>query len=693
MRPLQSTLHDVGKLVDHRQLKLGGHEFRHAATRLAELGLAEPQSAIWKAVFGRQPDEPRTRDGLLVKLADHSAASFRAYELDDLHRDEKTIANTTVRRLWAPRRVSPLTKLATEAEFRQLMGWLATDPTDDDFLNRYGEQLRHHPEDQSAPLNTVSLDTHLRLVKKFCGFYDAHVQTEERGGQVYVLTPSGAVTGVKNVEAALTLRLIRGKIRFGQEPARTRDLAIFQARGEIGRAFSSRDEVLLFTIDQFIAILPVRASEGEHAADLSSLLQPWTDAGFEVALDEVRLPLLAGTAEAPAPSIFRGASPFSFRGPKRTAVEIRSQTAVGPLPDAFDPPICEVCQLEPGAREWPRDWLLQRDGWCVACRAVLATEDWPPPIDHFCDRCRPKIESHLNGFPTPERLGERCFSLRGKGTSLQQLNKWTDDPGALVAWLRISLDLDAAEQVLRQLYRDYARSTVRSQPPRPDGQRQAPPDPDVRFSLVSEFVRDYHQLLTQVGLVLNESFGPSAVEPILPQGVNNVWCVRLQSLEDIFKLLGVIDRWTIRDGEGLFPELIKPTSKAGGRSPIRAIVTASAAKYPFAAHWRQMEHVLAQGRDDVYVRIIGKGEMHLAWHTLGQILPDPNDMRRPQRRAWHNLAAIAQLSDDLARLRMFHQAGEGRPSSEDKTFSEGRALLTDGISFDTLVTALKLLEP
>jgi len=230
MRPLPSTLHDLGKLVDHRQLQLGGHEFRQAEKRLAELGIAEPQTLIWQTVFGRQPDEPRTREGLLVKLADHSAASLRAYDLDDLHRDAKSLAVTTVHRLWAPGRVSPLTKIASESEFRQLMDWLAKDPSDEDFLNTYAEQLRRHPEDQSAPLNTVSLDTHLRLVRKFYGFYDALVETELRGGRIYALLPGGAVTGVKNVEAALTLRLIRGQIRFAQEPARTRDLAVFQAR-------------------------------------------------------------------------------------------------------------------------------------------------------------------------------------------------------------------------------------------------------------------------------------------------------------------------------------------------------------------------------------------------------------------------------------------------------------------------------
>lgn len=696
MRPLQCTLHDLGKLVDHQGLGLGGHEFRNAQQRLAALGIQAPQTQIWRTVFGDQPMEPRTREGLLVKLADHSAASFRAYDQGELQRDDMAIANTTVHRLWAPQRSLPLTKIASESKFHELMNWLASDPSDDDFLEKFGEQLRRHPEDQYAPQNTVSLDTHLRLVHKFYGFYDTHLVTEVRNNRLYALTPEGPVSGVKAVERALKLRLIRGQIHFGQEPARTRDLAIFQARARIGQAFANRDEILVFTIDQFIGVLPLRGTtdlrgaEDQHASELANLLGPWTAAGFEVTFDEARLPLRADTVDAP--SIFRGASPFSFTGLSRALIEIRSGTAVGTLPEAFEPPICEVCQLEPGVHLWPRDSLLLGKGWCESCRSLLMTEDWPPPIERFCATCRPKIESELNGFPTPEHLGERCFNLRREGVSLQKLNQWTDDPGTLVAWLRVSLDLDTAERVLRSLYRDYAAATVQVRR-RPAGAQPVElPDPDVRFSLVSEFVRDYHRLLALVGNDLSDTFEAGNVEPLLPKGINNVWCVRLQNWEALFKVLDVVEWWTISEQEGLFPELVRPTTKAERRSPIRVVVTASAAKYPFAAHWRQMEHVLEHGQDDVYVRVIGKGEMHLAWHNLGQILLDPDKMARPQRRAWHNLATIAQWSDDLARLRLYHQEGETKPTSADYTYAEGKRLLPDGIAFGTFVTALKLLE-
>jgi len=266
------------------------------------------------------------------------------------------------------------------------------------------------------------------------------------------------------------------------------------------------------------------------------------------------------------------------------------------------------------------------------------------------------------------------------------------EPRAQVAWVRVVLDLTRLSEGLEYWYRQYAK-------------REAPqlPEPEVRLPLVAEFLREYDEFLARLGNAIFEHFGPSNVEAVFKgpgRGVvNDLWCVKIARLQDLLCLLKLYQdllfpldhrgpRFFCRNRahEQHRSPYFPVTSELSGRSPIRILITSSPARFPFLQHWRQMEHERTEA-DDVYIQIVGKGEMRVSLRALGPVLLKA-ETHRQRKAAFVHLVEIAALSEALARVRLHHQ---DRGDADTNVYRRLREdLLPLGLSFQTIVTLAKI---
>lgn len=716
-RELQPALHDIGKLVDTEVLPVGGHAFGGVGW-LTSQGITLPTTDTWKGITGHHA-MPQDADVFLLILADHAAsAASRAYDEEDKKSTDHPVTTLeTVFKLWRPDDGRPLKRISDIGGLRDLLDFLHSDPDDEAYLEKYVDLLHQRPEDLRKPLDIASLYTHSRLVAKFYGFFKRHATVLKSTAPDLALELGGrkATNSPEDAEYNWQVWLTSGEIYFPQEPARARDLNVFSRLAAVMHHLAQQDEVLFCVSNQFLAVLPPT----EKDDDLRALLQPALAEGFHARIKQARVflkrddPLQPSMYENPLPDVLRRRAiqtieeqvqrmtakiPEEIR-PERV-LEIRGRLdsdieerfphkAEYPLlSKGFGASICELCQMEEGTVDWPKQYVLETVDLCEHCRPIVEESGWPPEAAALCRNCLRSLGTWLEGRTGREVLGERCYDLRREGVRLKKLAHWTDRPQEQVAWVRVVLDVPRLIESLEILYTKYVEDVALDLLKRHG-------KPDLRMSVVAEFQWGYEEFLRRFNAAVVEHFDERNVEQVFGQQtdtqVNDLLCVRLTQTQDLLCLLKLYQdlMWPFRGeffcrhsahrrhAEPFFPAFVDLPA-----SPVQLLITSSRAHYPFFQHWRQMER--ERGRSDVYLQVVGSGELRAPLRALGPMLLKAEYRHR---RAFHTLAEIARLSEALARLRMHDR--------EDRQQWVYRRLRDDllplGLDYQSILTLVKIM--
>lgn len=296
---------------------------------------------------------------------------------------------------------------------------------------------------------------------------------------------------------------------------------------------------------------------------------------------------------------------FDKRGPGTKAF-----TEYSPLPSQIPIPLCEICQMAEGSRPWSED----------------GNSEW---------------------------LCETCFQTRREAPSMTKLAGWERES---VLWVQVRLNLDRLVYTLKSLFETLLKNI---------GIANA--TAEVRFSLLSEFQKDYQLFLTSFRNNIEHNYGEKNVERLL----DNLFCVRIENLSEILRLLRIYHGSL----NSLFPMFGKTIY-----SPISLSISSSEAKFPFFEHYR----ILGEAEEEIYVNIMGHGALRASLKVLPAIL-NASDFQG-NRRALYRLAEVAKISESLAKLKMYDGMDDDRASYRRLR----EELLPFGLSYQSILTLVKI---
>jgi hypothetical protein len=405
---------------------------------------------------------------------------------------------------------------------------------------------------------------------------------------------------VSGLRSQWKLKVVRAHIRFPQRPIRTRDLGILHVIEEKLDEFERvhADNVLYRAGRELLLFYP---GDVDPTPDLRALC----GLGCWVALESVTADLNVATDTGWLREHLRAAPPVRAHG----------------LPESFPPPICQLCQMAPASKHWPLDYTGGAED--------IVAED----------------------------LCEDCFSLRKDASPLANLESWSVEPGARVAWVNLRLDFDSVREVLSELYRRYLGTLGLA----------ADQSTSVTMPVVSEFMADYARMRESFGRGLLDSFGNRNAETVS----RDLWCLRCDSGQDIFRVLAVLQDVV----ERFVPEAVKLD-----RPPLALAVVFALAKFPFF----EVLDLLESANDGISIILPGKGTLHVPVKDAGRLVETAREGYRFARGALEKLARVASLSEELARLTANASGGKERDAYE--------RFRPFGIGFKGLLTLARLLE-
>lgn len=520
-RELVPEMHDMLKLTKYK------HDFSDFPDRFKNL---TPKTKTWQGVIGHHlkeefPAFPTTPDTFYLKMADSLASSFSRNKLkksakgvEEDYAGEDPTDKYTVNTLWCPKEVEDK-RLETESQIRALLEFYNSDPGAEEFFAKYDNILRTRAEDAHKGMNVTSLFTHCRLTGKFYRILQKNfnVKPEEIGTTINEV---GKTLNDKTY-SQWQLSIASCRFKFHQKPIRAKDLNIFSQLDEMLEKIKHdfADNVLFSTPEEIIFVY----AKGE---DLEKVLKIASEAGFWVELREAKK--LLGEL---SPDVSR--------------LDKTGRNFYGVTDERIEPPICEICQMRQGPKEW---------------------KEGEGPIEYLC--------------PT-------CYDIRDKRAPLTKLKYWIDEEGKGLSllWVKIKLDYDLLNKVLNEFYTDYLR-----------GLELSTVEATTRFSIISEFQEDYDAFLRDFSKRINNEFGGENVQRVL----GDFYCIKAESAKDVLRLLKVYKK-LLDDHFSKFLNL-----KVG--SPLTFSVVLAPSKFPFFQCWREIEkdkpdiHVALIGHGELTVR-------------------------------------------------------------------------------------------
>jgi hypothetical protein len=589
-------LHDVLKITNLQ------HNFEDFDERFLRFS---PNTRSWKGVLqhhcsDRFPAFPTDRETFLLHFSDGLASNFSRHQ-----QSYKGEINFVLHKLWNPHWQGEDLRLKEEGQIVGLLKFLSKDPTYDEFRNRYGGILESRAEDARPGMNITSLETHLTLSGKFFRFLKNSKTLVVQDNEII---PS--IDGISKLRDSKMkswhLHLTRCKFNFNQKPIRARDLNVLSILEEVTSTiekdfydnilYSTSGENLIFYDDPLVL---------DNANSIARKNGLWTAVYHGVLrLDEI--------------------SRF-LKKPKLEGKHIYTL-----LPDSISPPICEICQMSGGIREWPNDYYSQfgKD-----------PEVFEEGIEYLC--------------PT-------CFTIRSKPSRLRQLKTWTETEDTDVLWIKVMLNYELLTTVLQQLYWEYLKKSNPS---------ATIEHAEIRFSLISEFYKDYNSFLLFLKNSLFTRFGDSRIEILLKE----MFCIKMDRKGDVFLFLQEFNKILHQ----FFPEF-----KKFAEAPINVSLVYCHSKFPFFEVWK----IIEEPTSNLHISLIGHGTIETSFNHLDDILLAGTSSYR--KSALHKLAEISKISERLAELK-FQDRSE--KSDFESYGALKRRLLPLGMDFSSLLTFSKLL--
>lgn len=577
---LVPEMHDIGKLQNKYE-----HNFEDTNVDIDTLswfGVKEHHCQIRRAGIEKELHEyPKRLETFLLCIADNLASAVSRSPGGMGH------AVYNVHKLWKPSREEiTVPPIRTDKGVQEIINFIATNPTADKFFTKYKTKLEERAEDAHPGANITSLSTHSKLAGQFYRILSSIKDTEIENVDVEGKSKEEICNLVNKAQTTWKLTVLKCKIHFPQNPVRARDMNVFKVLENFTEDIKTKfqDSVMFSTSNELLLVAPLESNVLEYIKDRAVKIGFWLDIKQEN-------------------QMIRGLNLEKIR---KTSSEYPS------LSPEVEPPVCEVCQMAKGTKEWVREDII-------------------------------------------EKLCDKCFNIREMGANLPKLVDWEESGNPKVAYLKVSLNMDELVRTLKKLYNNYLIHV---------GVSNAEEKAEIRFSVISEFQRDYNKFLSALELSNINEYGEENVQQIL----KDFFCLKIEGASEIKRILDIY--------KGLFKEYFPRFMKG---SPIKLSVTCANVKFPFIWNWK----ILENPKGDVNVSLVGKGEMNLKIKQIDDLL----SIRLPGRKLLSDLSRAAEISNKLAWIMLTDK--EDRRAY--KNF-EGlrRAVTSSGIDYDSILVFAKM---
>ncbi len=534
--------HDIGKLF----VKGLKHNLEDMLSELKRQGVRE-ESPVVQSILKHHcsPDMqlyPDSYETLLVHLAD-ILASQASRILKKLKEEKlrKLGTNHCVYKLWK----GPICirdKPPLYNRYDRLVNYLKRDPEGRRFLSIFKRYLLQRAEDAKRGANITSLYSHSVLSGKFFRLLYKYYYNEicrmkidfasredvcgkdrdKKHGKDYVILNKLPV-------ALIYLRIIPTQYIY-----RVKDLNLFEIIKDILSTFENNygDHVLYRGFDDILIIDLPEANIHEE------LIRKAHDYGFYVDVHALYATFQKGHNRVLGVEPRKTAKRFKITRECRGASKrdcLEDIYRYPQLQKKIDPPICDICQLRPATRTW--------------------VDEESGLIEHLCEQCY-RVRTY-----SPRRL----YKLAG----------WSE---GLIAWIRVSLDVEVLEDALVKLYARYLLEL---------GIRDADEIVNeieseeglVSPTLLQEFLWDYNRFVRDLDKTILNLFPREDIEVI----DDSFYVLKLERLSSIVSLIEGYNR-LLRE---YFPKL----TTLKGVEPIRFGISISHVKYPFHEHWRLLSNM------------------------------------------------------------------------------------------------------
>lgn len=622
MTELKSEMHDIGKLIDSSIIK---HNFENYPNELKDV-LPIKMNPIWEGILQhhcteRDKEYPKSFKTFVLSIADSVAsATSRIIEV----KGESPRYN--VYKLWNPP-TSNLHELSEviKNEDTTSTKWVAKivefvnrNPSIEEFFEIFGEYLKVRTEDAYPGSNITSLWTHSKLTALFYNFlYNYLEKVDDKWFEV--ATKDEIRDYIRRVREDTKIKIVKIKINFPQHPVRIRDLNVFDALVEVKNRILEKypNNVIFVGFNELLLILPLDKKLDEIRKILSKY-------GFWFEYIE-RVQNL--NKPNPDPDrVMRLINKIQKIQHKKFEEQIAK---VSPdkrkrAEDGIRKTIFEKGKEAKRIADLWSEYHYELKGEIYRKNSIYT--DLPtqinPPICEICqlNKATEKWIDEESGIT--EGLCNNCFSIRRVGAKFPKLDEWEKEGANRILWIKIDLDINELISILEDLYAEYLRSL---------GVRDPEERAEIRFSVLSEFDWDYKEFLNKFREKLLEVFGEDGFQQILDEFVS----VSIEKLRDIQTVLKIFDE--------IFTEFFRKFKET--ESPIKLGVVCSNIKYPFLESWR----ILSDLEHDIYVSVIGKGEIKLSMSQLTSFLEI--DVRN--KALLHKLTAMSEISEKLAEITLY----------------------------------------
>ncbi len=300
-----------------------------------------------------------------------------------------------------------------------------------DFLNKYEDLLHIVPEDKSAPRNTTTLYTHLKLVGKIQRVL--YSKTSINDNKIVYNTNEvngiGVAEGSKRTkgegassEGKIKASLVFCNISFTHSFVRKNDIYLLELRNELVNSIKCKDNVCLAMDNYFV--LFIAGSHEECINDMIRLVEEFKNKGFQIDIEYIYadLGILRSNLLRKIKDVYEGkisnAEEVIDNLSKRGTIFKRYIISKAKEIESIQGPLCDVCQVDEGHEEW-KDNVRE----------------------YICNNCK---EIRRHGEP---------LIIYGK--------EWNEEDVG-VCWFKFSLNQDRLNKWLEEKYMEYVENKVLS---------------------------------------------------------------------------------------------------------------------------------------------------------------------------------------------------------------------------------------
>jgi hypothetical protein len=449
-----AELHDIGKLfdkdsLDPKRYKLKGHTFEEFD--FESFNIKKPTSPSWWAQYHHKetlddedlntgnswrdiPQEYRP-DLFLLILADHLASSIsRALPRlplrpsnKDESKDKSKGEPEGVLKLWNRKfyeneknKGKYWAAFKSEEDLKKLFEIIDTITSPEEFLSQYNEYLILTPEDKYKPRNITSLYTHVELVGKIYRVLKRHCEIKAENALELKLNEESVKTikdaeggnrteGNQNIEKGKwQARFVKCYIKYPHSFVRLQDINLLVKRNKLAEDFVAKykDYVMFHTSDFISLFLPIRV-------ELKEMFKDFLDNSFFIEYIETiaDLGILRSNLDIKVIRARENNKSDITKVLNSRNTKVYRKILLPEMLDKIVPPICDICQINPGKERMKEN-----------------IKEW------ICDK---------------------CYEVRECGESFKYSEEWQEHK---IVWFKFNLDTEKLENWLQKAFEEYIDS-------------------------------------------------------------------------------------------------------------------------------------------------------------------------------------------------------------------------------------------